>query len=402
MLTERRIRDAKPGPKTAFLWDGHVKGLGVRITPKGAKSYVLFYRAGGRKRLATVARCAELPLRAARERAGVELARIRAGESDPLERRQEAREAPTVAAGLRRYFEEYVPARIAIGRMSERTVVDYRLQAGYIERAIGTRKIADVTREHVEQMVKPLPRVQRNRVLALTSIVFNRFEVWEWRAAYSNPTRGVERAREEARDRVLAPTEMAALAEALTETESQHPVPVAAIRFAAVTGLRIGEILDIEWAHVDFEAGRLTMPKTKTGRRVHDLPSPALAILTTLPRFNGFAFTTRGDGPTTYRWVRKVFLMVAQRAGIENVRIHDLRRGYMTNAAMAGVGAHVLRDLLGHKETRVADAYIRAVGDPVRKAREQVSGAVAAMMSGQPASEVVPLRRAAALVDPRG
>ena len=44
MLTERRIRDAKPEPKTRFLWDGQVKNLGVRITPKGAKSYVLFYR----------------------------------------------------------------------------------------------------------------------------------------------------------------------------------------------------------------------------------------------------------------------------------------------------------------------------------------------------------------------
>ena len=382
MLTERRIRDAKPESKTRILWDGTVKGLGVRITPAGAKSFVLSYRSANRKRLATLARCAEISLRSARERAGEELSRIRAGETDPLERRREAIEAPTVTDGLRRYFDEYVPARIAIGRMSERTVVDYRLQAGHIERALGTRKIADVTRRHVELMVKPLPRVQRNRVLALTSIVFNLFEVWEWRAPHTNPTRGVERSREESRDRVLAPSELAALSAALTETDAQHPAAVAAIRFAAVTGLRIGEILAIEWSHVDFESGRLTLPKTKTGRRVHDLPAPALAILTALPRFNGYAFTTRGDRPITYRWVRKVFLMAAKCAGIEDVRIHDLRRGYMTNAAAAGVGAHVLRDLLGHKETRVADAYIRAVGDPVRRAREQVSDAVAAMMAG--------------------
>ena len=393
MLTERRIRDAKPESKTRILWDGTVKGLGVRITPAGAKSYVLSYRSANRKRLATLARCAEISLRAARERAGEELSRIRAGETDPLERRREAIEAPTVADGLRRYFDEYVVERIAIGRMSERTVVDYRLQAGrYIEPALGKRKIAEVTRRHVELMVESLPRVQRNRVLALTSIVFNIFETWEWRPGYSNPTRGIPRSREESRDRVLAPSELAALSSALTETEAQHPAAVAAIRFAAVTGLRIGEVLAIEWEHVEFESGRLTLPRTKTGRRVHDLPAPALAILTALPRFNGYVFTTRGDVPVTYRWVRKVFLVAAQRAGLADVRIHDLRRGYMTNAAAAGVGAHALRDLLGHKETRIADAYIRAVGDPVRQAREQVSGAVAAMMDGN-GGEVVPMGR---------
>ena len=325
MLTERRIRDAKPESKTRILWDGNVKGLGVRITPAGAKSFVLSYRSANRKRLATLTRCSEVSLRSARERAGEELARIRAGETDPLERRREVREAPTVADGLRRYFEEYVPQRIAIGRMSERTVVDYKLQAGrYIEPALGRRKIEDVTRRHVELMVESLPRVQRNRVLALTSIVFNLFEVWEWRSPHTNPTRGVERAREAARDRVLSPSELAALSAALIETEVHHPAAVSAIRFAAVTGLRIGEILAIEWEHVDFESGRLTLPRTKTGRRVHDLPAPALAILTALPRFNDYVFTTRGDVPITYRWVRKVFLMAAQQAGLENVRIHDL------------------------------------------------------------------------------
>ena len=60
----------------------------------------------------------------------------------------------------------------------------------------------------------------------------------------------------------------------------------------------------------------------------------------------------------------------------------------MTRAAMAGVGTHVLRDLLGHRTTAMADRYIRSVGNPVRAARELV-GAMAAMMQGKPGSEVV-------------
>ena len=63
MLTERRIRDAKPGPKTRILWDAQVKGLGVRITPAGAKSFILNYYVGGRERRATLARVSEVTLK---------------------------------------------------------------------------------------------------------------------------------------------------------------------------------------------------------------------------------------------------------------------------------------------------------------------------------------------------
>ena len=56
-------------------------------------------------------------------------------------------------------------------------------KSGYIRPALGRRKVADVTRRHVEQMIEPLPRVQRNRVLALTSRLFSLFEAWEWRPA---------------------------------------------------------------------------------------------------------------------------------------------------------------------------------------------------------------------------
>ena len=384
MLTERRIRDAKPEPKTRFLWDGQVKNLGVRITPKGAKSYVLFYRAAGRKRLSTLARCTEVSLKAARERAGVELAAIRAGESDPLERQRKAREAPTVGEGIDRFFNEFAPARVEMGRMTPRTVSDYQHQVRrYIAPALGRRKIADVTRRHVEVMVESLPRVQRNRVLALTSRLFSLFEAWEWRPQNANPAKGIERAREEARDRILSPTEIAALSAALNDAVERHPAPVAAIRFATVTGLRIGEVISIRWEHVSFETGRLKMPATKTGRRVHDLPAAALAILTDLPRVNAWVFTTGTEVAVTYGWVRKVFLAVAEAARLQDVRLHDLRRTVMTTAAATGVGTHVLRDLLGHKTTVMADRYIRAVGNPVRDAREQVGAAMAAMMGSK-------------------
>ena len=392
MLTERIIRDAKPGPKPNIIWDRNVTGLGVKVFPSGGKSFVLSYRSGGRKRLATLARCSELSLREARERAGAELVRIREGDTDPLDRRREAREAPTVADGVERFVGEHATERLRIGRLSPRTVADYRQQTRrYILPALGKLKVADVNRRHIEVMVKPLRPVQRNRVLAVTSRLFTLFERWEWRDQRSNPVRGIERAREEPRDRVLAPSELAALASALGEEEGRSPAAVAAIRVAALTGLRIGEVLAIRWEDVSFETGRVTLPTTKTGRRVHDLPSPAVEVLAALPRINAWAFTTGVDAAITYKTTRNVFARVVKAAGLEDVRLHDLRRTVMTNAAMTGVGTHVLRDLLGHKTTAMADRYVRAVGNPVRDAREAVAGQMAAMMQGKGA-DVVPMR----------
>ena len=393
MLTERIIRDVKPNGKARTIWDSQVVGLGLQVTQGGKRNFILRYKVGGRKRQAILCCATESSLQEIRKTAARELLRIRAGETDPLERQRDAREAPTLNDGLDRFFDEYVPVRIEIGRMTPRTVVTYQDQARrYLRPALGKRKIADITRHQVERMVEPLPKAQRNRVLALTSRLFTLFETWEWRPQHTNPARGIERAREEPRDRVLSPSELTALAAALNDAEPHHPAPVAAIRLAAVTGLRIGEILGIRWEHLEFETRRLILPATKTGRRVHDLPSPAMAILTSIPRINTWVFTARDDVPVTYRWVRKVFLAVASAAGLADVRLHDLRRGYMTAAAAAGVGTHVLRDLLGHKTTAMADRYIRTVGNPVRDAREHVSAAVAAMMTGT-AGDVIPMRR---------
>ena len=394
MLTEKRIRDAKPGPKPAVIWDSSVAGLGVRVFPSGAKAFVLSYRVGGRKRLATLARCSEISLKAARERAGAELVRIREGEADPLRRRQEAREAPTVAEFVAQFFEVEAPARIKRGRMKAGTVEVYAWQANkHILPSIGKLRVEDVTRADIEKMVARLPGPSRNRVLALASRLFTLAETWELRAPGSNPTRKVERAREEARDRTLSTAELGALAKALSEAEPRSPANVAALRFAAVTGLRIGEVLAIRWEHVDFESGRLLLPDTKTGRRRHDLPSAALAILAALPRMGDWTFTNNGTSPATYKRVRETFARVAAAAGLEDVRVHDLRRTVMTRAALAGVGAHVLRDLLGHRDTTMADRYIRSLDSPVREAREQIGADIAAAMGGGDGAEIVPLRR---------
>ena len=215
----------------------------------------------------------------------------------------------------------------AIARRRERARVPEREgQADERHGPVGTAQDADAPACRAHGW--GLARTQRNRVLAFTSRVFRQFEQWEWREQNTNPARGVERARETPRDRTLAPSELAALARALDDMAGAYPASVAAIRFAAVTGLRIGEVLAIRWEDVDLEQSRLTMPETKTGRRQHDLRAAALAILRELMRVNDcpWAFTTTGRAGLSYRPVRVHFGEAVRAAGLADVRLHDLRR----------------------------------------------------------------------------
>ena len=392
-LTEKRIRDAKPGPGNVLLWDRTIVGLGVRITPAGAKSFILNYRVDGRMRRATLAKCTEISLQEARDRAGPELAAIRHGEADPLQRRHEARQSPTVNDGLDRFFGEFVPRRIEDGLMAPRTAKDYQNQARLTVRpALGSMKIAKVTRHDIEAAVAKRGPVQRNRTVALLSRLFNVFETWEWRDPNSNPARRIEKTREQPRDRTFTPSELQGIGEALAGMDD--PFIAGAIRFLMFTGWRTGEVLSLQWEHVDFETSTVTLPVTKTGRDVRTMGALALDLLADLPRVNGspWVFSTVGTKPVSYSSLRRAFLTVCEGAGIENVRLHDIRRSVATSAAAHGVSVFMLRDLLNHKTTIMANRYARRADTALQEAQNATADRMAALLDGK-SGEVVSLNR---------
>ena len=393
MLTERKIRDAKPGSKTTILRDAEVRGLGVRITPAGAKAYVLDYRAAGRRRLATLARCSEISLKDARAMAGRELVAIRAGEADPVRDRQAAKDAPTVADGLDRFFEEWAPRRIADGLISERTVYDYRKQAGRtIRPGLGKLKIEEVTRADIDRALAKVAPVQRNRQLALLSRLFNQWARWEWCAQGHNPAKLIDRTREHPRDRVLAPSEIQSLGRALSEVDS--PFAAAGLRFLMLTGWRNGEALALRWDSVDFETGEIVLASTKTGRDRRTVGAAALEIVASLPRINGNPFVFAGSygKALSYKTLHSAFARACERAGIADARLHDIRRTLATSAASTGLSLTGLRDLLNHKTTTMAARYARRADSVLKQTQDEMADRMAALMDGEPA-EVVPMER---------
>lgn len=382
MLTERVVRDAKPGPKLQILWDKQIRGLGLRITPKGVKAYILSYRINGRERRATLGRSSNISLKDARSKAAETLTGIREG-IDPLEPKEENSE-PTVKDGLDLFFNQYVPARIKIGRLKPKTVRDYRSQSGkYIEPVLGEIKINDVGQGDIKKILNVVMdhRTQYNRTLAFAQRLFNYF-MEEGLRTSPNPCTHIDRAREEARDRVLSATEMNRLFKMLSGMEREHPAAVGAIRVAAQSGLRIGEILNFQWQHIDFDTGRLTIVDSKQGRRIHSLPEPVLEIISKQKKFRGcpWVFSTRGKAPITYKVVRARLSEAAKSAGIEDVRLHDFRRTAMTLLAASGASASTIQQFQGHASIEMAMRYVKTVNEPVHQARVDVAKIVQGMM----------------------
>ena len=239
-------------------------------------------------------------------------------------------------------------------------------------------------------MAKCAP-VERNRQIAFLHRLFNLAEDWELREPGANPARRIEKAREEPRDRVLAPSEIQALGAALSATDS--PFTAAALRFLMLTGWRNGEALSLRWENVDMETGSALLPSTKTGRDRRTIGAAALDILVDLPRINGnpHCFAGARGAAVSYKTLHAAFKRACERAGIADARLHDIRRTMATTAAASGLTLTGLRDLLNHKTTTMAARYARRADSVLKQTQDEMADRMAALMDGKTA-EVLPMR----------
>ena len=388
MLTEHIIRNAKAKDKSYVMWDDDVRGFGCRIFKGGQKSFVILYRMNGKLKWVTLCRVGEMSLKDARQRAAKELMDIRDGGDGLHAKRDAIKHAPTFADVWTRYETEFAPERIELGRMKRRTLLEYgKIIRRHVLPVLGTSRVSSIARADIERVAKGLTATPmiRNRMLAVMSRLMNLAEVWDMRPQHSNPVRGVVRAPENARDRVLSPSEMKALNGALMKLEANHLFEVKAIYCATLTGLRISECLSLRWDNINLEIGRAVLPETKTGKRVIVLAGPVRDLLADLPRFNGsdFVFTSlylrRGEAATTYKNVRNVFAKACVMANLHGVHLHDLRRSFLTMLAGQGFGAFAIRDAAGHASIEMANRYVR-MGAALTQTAESGATMAAAML----------------------
>ena len=259
---------------------------------------------------------------------------------------------------------------------------------------LGARKVKDVTRRDVESLLlalKPTP-YQANRVRALLSKMFSLAVGWQMRA--DNPVSGTEKYQEQKRDRWLRGDEIARLFEVLDDHPNHRAAD--AVRLLLLTGARRNEVLAATWDQFDFERGVWTKPAhtTKQKRMEHvPLSTQAAALLGSIRRAaepgERHVFPGRTSGkPLTD--IKKFWYDVRAKAGLEGVRLHDLRHTYASHLVSAGESLAVVGRLLGHTQPQTTQRYAHLADDPLRTATANMGAMLESIRGGPPDEHLAP------------
>jgi integrase len=391
-FTDKAVK-ALPPPATGnrIVYDSGMRGLGLRVTSAGARSWIFNYRFRGMERRLTIGDAAAYPVRLARERAG-ELRRMLDAGEDPMAERDAARRAPSLADFAARYLAEY-----AAGHHKPRTrAEEERLLKLHILPVVGTMKLADVgkadaARLHAKAHETP---VTANRALAVLSAVLGWAERVGERPDGSNPCRHVDRYPERPRERLLTAEELARLGEALANAESGGVAdwrPVALVRLLTFTGARLSEILGLQWDWIDLQGGVARLPDSKTGAKNLYLSAPALAVLAALPRSTGNPHVLPGERPgAPLVPPQKAWQRIRRTAGLPDIRLHDLRHAFASTAVAAGDSLFIVGKLLGHRQASTTERYSHLAPDPARAVADRTGERLRAMLDGR-SGDVVPM-----------
>lgn len=392
-ITKTVVEKIPASDRDTFVWDSELRGFGVRVKPSGVRSYIVQYRnAHGRSKRLTIGLHGRLTAEEARKQAWLIMGDVEKGQ-DPAEVKEAYRKAPTVAEFADRYLAEHVATKMRPKSAAE----ERRMLSRLLLPALGKRKLADVSRADVARLHHDLRATptQANRVLSLLSRMMNLAEKWGLRPDGSNPCRHVDKYGENKRERYLTADELSHLGDTLAEAErtaTELPSVIAAVRLLVLTGCRLSEILTLQWSHVDFAASCLRLPDSKTGARTVHVNAPALAVLAAIERDAASPWVIRGAKLGEHLVnLEKPWRRIRAKAGIPDVRLHDLRHSFASVAVGLGEGLPMIGKLLGHTQAQTTARYAHLAADPVKAATERVGAAIVGMMGSAKPAEVVPI-----------
>jgi integrase len=394
-LTESFVQSRKPDGRDRLFTDSQLPGFGLRITATATKLFLVQARVAGRRRKVTLGLYPAMSVVQARGLALQALADLRRGADPKTERKRRAIGGLTVTELAAKWLAEHVRPKL-----KPRTVSDYeQLLAQRILPALGSLPVAAVSRDDVNRLhvaMRPIPR-RANYTVSTVHALLNFAIDHGLRAPGTNPAHRIKFYRERKIERFLSESEMARAAEGISAAERAGkigPHIAAGLRLALFTGARSGEIAAAQWPHVDYERRLIRLPDSKTNepRTIH-LSDAALEVLRAIPHIGPYIIVGAVPGEPCKN-LSRAWIIARSYAGLDDVRLHDLRHSYASLAAGRGVSLQMIGKLLGHRSPQTTARYAHLARDAAAAVNDELGAAMtAAIEKGTPSpAEVIKLK----------
>jgi integrase len=365
--------DCPAGMPRRYVYDLKTPGLQFCVTAKGARSFYRYGRVNGRPQRLFLGAYPDMTPEQARDAAKKATGEVVQG-VDPAERKRVARGEMTFGE----LFNDWRDRHAKLHKKSwdqDQDNYDNHL-ADWGPWKLSRIKRADVTTLHTK--IGADAPYMANRVLALASTLFN-WAIEEHDYDHANPAKGVTRFREQSRERFLRGDELPRFFKALDDETNQTMRDF--FKMCLFTGARRSNVQAMKWEEVNVQRAEwvITAAAAKAGKSITvPLVPEAIAILKERMG-NGSAYVFDSYGKSGHLAEPKTaWAKLLERAKLEDLRIHDLRRTLGSWQAATGASLHVIGKSLGHQNQSTTAIYSRLDLDPVRRS---VSTATAAIMA---------------------
>ncbi|MGB2319585.1 MAG: tyrosine-type recombinase/integrase [Candidatus Puniceispirillum sp.] len=355
-LTKRFIDQLEIPEDIQVFHDTKVTGLHLRVSPSGSKTFYLYFRTkSGKQKRPKLGVYGILTVEQARDLARAMLGELSKG-NDPTDTKQV--ENITLADFFKIFEKNHINKHV-----KSSTAKTYRsLFASVIEPTLGKQILEDITRSHVEEMVyqNDNRRTTANHALVLLRLILDKAQQWEFMSSKRNPCSNVTKFKTLAKERFLTDNEITRLVDTLDQFEGAclaHKNAITIVRLLMMTGCRKNEITRLRWDELFLEEGVLKLKDSKTGKKEVILSDDAIKILSAAPINNSDYIFPGKDGISPIQGLQKIWERIRRAAGLQDVRIHDLRHTFASVAVSNGAPLYEVGRLLGHASIQSTQRY---------------------------------------------
>ncbi len=391
-LTKSEINQITASNRDQIFWDTELTGLGLKVTPKGRKSFLVQYRLGGRgtpTKKVKIGDYGRITLQQARKEARRILGEVASG-NDPASKRQLERKklgSDRVSDLLDGFLEQHASQNRSYKHIKYVLVPNFG-------NLFGNKSIHEINRRLINDMLDQVKargsHTLANRVLANVRKFFN------WCVSRgvieTNPCIGISAPTKEAsRDRCLTDEELRLVIQSAREDGYPYGNIIEAL---VLTAQRRGEVVGMMWDEVDIDNQTWTVPaqRSKNGKahKVH-LSGQMIELLGRCPNAGQLVFTS--NGKTMFSGFSRAKRRLDMRSSVSSWRVHDLRRTFTTKLADLKIPPHIADKVLNHQSgtiSGVAAVYQRHEFLSERKAALDAWGNyVQSLLSGSKPDNVV-------------